>query len=168
MEFFYMIVLAIAILFLIIMLTYIGILMRYTDSKVAFPPIENDCPDYWVLASDGKSCTIPLSTEKNAGSLYTSVDDLTSINIKYATIYKTVDGDNDDDTYSFPTYTPGLVYTTTTDTISGTTQRQPGSTIDFTHDAWAGSKGLTSTCAKKYWANNWKITWDGITNTNTC
>jgi hypothetical protein len=162
MEFFYMIVLAIAILFLIIMLTYIGILMRYTDTKVAFPPIENDCPDYWVLASDGKSCTIPLSTEKNAGTLYTSDNDSTSIDIKYATTYKTVDGDIKDDTYSFPTYTPGLAYTTTNN------QRQPGSTIDFTDDAWAGSKGLTSTCAKKYWANNWQITWDGITNTNTC
>ncbi len=163
MEFFYMIVLAIAVLFLIIMLTYIGILMRYTDTKVAFPPIENDCPDYWVLASDGKSCTIPLSTEKNAGKLYTSDGDSSSIDIKYATTYKTVDGDINDDTYSFPTYTPGLAYTTTTDN-----QRQPGSTIDFTNDAWAGSKGLTSTCAKKKWANYWGITWDGITNTNTC
>jgi hypothetical protein len=141
MEFFYMIVLAIAILFLIIMLTYIGILMRYTDTKVAFPPIENDCPDYWVLASDGKSCTIPLYTEKNAGTLYTSDSDSTSIDIK-------------DAKYSFPTYTPGH---------DSTNNR-----IDFTNNAWAGSKGLTSTCAKKYWANNWKITWDGITNTNTC
>lgn len=161
MEFFYMIVLAIAILFLIIMLTYIGILMRYTDTKVAFPPIENDCPDYWVLASDGKSCTIPLSTEKNAGTLYTSDGVSTSINIKYATTY-TENIDGVDDTYSFPTYTPGLAYTD----ISG--KQQLGSTIDFTNDAWAGSKGFTSTCAKKYWANNWKITWDGITNTNTC
>ena len=161
MEFFYMIVLAIAVLFLIIMLTYIGILMRYTDTKVAFPPIENDCPDYWVLASDGKSCTIPLSTEKNAGTLYTSDNDSTSIDIKYATTY-TQDIDGLGDTYSFPTYTPGLAYTTTND------KRQPGSTIDFTDDAWAGSNGMTSTCAKKYWANNWGITWDGITNTNTC
>jgi hypothetical protein len=162
MEFFYMIVLAIAILFLIIMLTYIGILMRYTDTKVAFPPIENDCPDYWVLASDGKSCTIPLSTEKNAGSLYTSDNDSTSIDIKYATTY-TVEKDGLKDTYSFPTYTPGLAYTTTTDT----NERQPGSTIDFTNTDW-NSNGMTSTCAKKKWANNWKITWDGITNTNTC
>jgi len=140
-----MIVLAIAVLFLIIMLTYIGILMRYTDTKVAFPPIENDCPDYWVLASDGKSCTIPTYDQKNAGSLYTSDGDVADSN---------ADIDITNDTNSFPTKTPGY---------DSTNNR-----IDFTNDAWAGSKGLTSTCAKQYWANNWKITWDGITNANTC
>ena len=134
MEFFYMIVLAIAVLFLIIMLTYIGILMRYTDTKVAFPPIENDCPDYWVLASDGKSCTIPTYDQKNAGTLYSNDNDVNDIDIT--------------------TKTPGY--------DSGNNK------IDFTNNDWGGSNGLTSTCAKKEWANNWKITWDGITNTNTC
>jgi hypothetical protein len=140
------------------MLTYIGILMRYTDTKVAFPPIENDCPDYWVLASDGKSCTIPTYDQKNAGSLYTSDGDVANsnadIDIKYKKKYNSVDGDSEDATYSFPTYTPGY--------------DSSNNRIDFTNDAWAGSKGLTSTCAKQYWANNWKITWDGITNANTC
>ena len=165
MEFFYMIVLAIAVLFLIIMLTYIGILMRYTDTKVAFPPIENDCPDYWVLASDGKSCTIPTYDQKNAGKLYTSVGEKTDIDIKYDTTYTPEkDSVTEKSTYTFPTYTPGLAYTTNTDTNI----RELGSTIDFTNDAWAGSSGMTSTCAKKKWANNWGITWDGITNTNTC
>ena len=145
MEFFYMIVLAIAVLFLIIMLTYIGILMRYTDTKVAFPPIENDCPDYWVLASDGKSCTIPTNDQKNAGTLYTSDDDIAD---SKADIDITTN-----DTDSFPTKTPGY--------DSGNNR------IDFTNDDWS-SQGMTSTCAKKFWANNWKITWDGITNTNTC
>lgn len=163
MEFFYMIVLAIAVLFLIIMLTYIGILMRYTDTKVAFPPIENDCPDYWVLASDGISCTIPNYDQKNAGTLYSRDKDVTNIDIKYATTY-TNDVDGLDATYTFPKYTPGLAYTTNTDTK----KRTLGSTIDFTNDAWDGSNGLTSTCAKKSWANTWGITWDGITNTNTC
>ena len=162
MEFFYMIVLAIAVLFLIIMLTYIGILMRYTDTKVAFPPIENDCPDYWVLASDGKSCTIPNYDQKNAGTLYTNDTQVIDINIKYDTTY-TNDVDGVDATYKFPTYTPGLAYTT--NTFTGI--RTLGSTIDFTNDDWS-SQGMTSTCAKKKWANNWKITWDGITNTNTC
>lgn len=167
MEFFYMIVLAIAVLFLIIMLTYIGILMRYTDTKVAFPPIENDCPDYWVLASDGISCTIPLATEKNAGKLYTSDGGITdtNIDIKYATSYTSeLDNVTADTKYTFPTYTPGLAYTTNTTN----NKRTLGSTIDFTNDAWAGSGGLSSTCAKKKWADNWGITWDGITNTNTC
>ena len=147
MEFFYMIVLAIAVLFLIIMLTYIGILMRYTDTKVAFPPIENDCPDYWVLASDGKSCTIPTYDQKNAGTLYTSDGDIVDSNAD-------IDITNDtNDTNSFPTKTPGYDFSY--------------NRIDFTNTDW-NSNGMTSTCAKKKWANNWGITWDGITNTNTC
>ena len=163
MEFFYMIVLAIAVLFLIIMLTYIGILMRYTDTKVAFPPIENDCPDYWVLASDGKSCTIPTYDQKNAGTLYSNDNEVKNIDIKYDTTYTIYeDGVDKDTTYTFPVYTPGLAYTTNSNNT-----RTLGSTIDFTNNDWS-SQGMTSTCAKKSWANNWKITWDGITNTNTC
>ena len=142
MEFFYIIVLSIAVIFLIVILTLIGILMKESKKKSGtFPPIVNNCPDYWVIASDTKSCTIPTKTsstdiQKNAGSLYGSdiILDIT-------------------DTGSFPTKTPG--FTTT------------GSTIDFTNEAWS-AQGKTSACAQKQWAQKWGIAWDGITNNNTC
>lgn len=167
MEFFYVIVLSIAVIFLILILTLIGILMKQSQKKGAtFPPIVNNCPDYWVLASDGKSCTIPTktssTTEKNAGNLYGS--DLI-LDIKYKTSYKTTKPDYDPvtATYSFPTYTPGLAYTPGIIGKDSTV----GSTIDFTSEAWS-AQGKTSTCAQKQWAQQWGIAWDGITNNNTC
>lgn len=132
-----------------------------------FPPIVNNCPDYWEISSDGKSCTIPTKTsstdaQKNAGNLY-GPD--TELDIKYKTSYKTANPDYDpvNVTYSFPTYTPGLEYTAgTSDKVSTV-----GSTIDFTNEAWS-AQGKTSSCAQKQWAQKWGITWDGITNNNTC
>lgn len=169
MEFFYIIVLSIAVIFLIVILTLIGILMKESKKKSGtFPPIVNNCPDYWVIASDGKSCTIPTKTsstgiQKNAGNLYGSD---TVLDIKYKTSYKTSDPDYDVETanYSFPTYTPGLAYTAGK---SSTNTSYVGSTIDFTDEAWS-SQGKTSACAQKQWAQYWGITWDGITNSNTC
>ena len=56
MEFFYIIVLSIAVIFLILILTLIGVLMKQSKKTGGtFPPIVNNCPDYWVIASDGKS-----------------------------------------------------------------------------------------------------------------
>ena len=164
MEFFYIVVLSIAVIFLIVILTLIGILMTKSEKKAAtFPPIVNNCPDYWVIASDGISCTIPAKREKNAGSLYGTDDDL---DIRYRTSYSTL-GPNYDaftDNFTFPTYTPGLKYTQGESTTEVTTV---GSTIDFTDAAWS-AQGKTSTCAQKQWAQKWGITWDGITNNNTC
>jgi hypothetical protein len=168
MEFFYIIVLSIAVIFLILILTLIGVLMKQSKKTGGtFPPIVNNCPDYWVIASDGKSCTIPTKTgstdiQKNAGSLYGS--DII-LDIKYKTSYTPADYDPVTVTtpYTFPTYTPGLKYTEGTLLASSSV----GSTIDFTHEAWS-AQGKTSACAQKQWAQKWGITWDGITNNNTC
>jgi hypothetical protein len=34
--------------------------------------------------------------------------------------------------------------------------------------AWTGSTGLSAICAKKKWANTNNISWDGISNYNSC
>jgi len=168
MEFFYIIVLSIAVIFLILILTLIGVLMKQSKKTGGtFPPIVNNCPDYWVISSDGKSCTIPTKTrtdiQKNAGSLYGN--DLI-LDIKYKTSYNTASPYYDPvkENYTFPTYTPGLAYQKGT---SFETTSTVGSTIDFTDQAWS-AQIKTSTCAQKQWATNWGITWDGITNNNTC
>ena len=149
MEFFYIIVLSIAVIFLILILTLIGVLMKQSKKTGGtFPPIVNNCPDYWVISTDGKSCTIPIkkdsttgyTTEKNAGSLYGTNSDLDIIDPSGTSVV-------------FPIKTPGFV--------------TGGSTIDFTDAAWS-AQGKTSTCAQKQWAQKWGITWDGITNNNTC
>ena len=145
MEFFYIIVLSIAVIFLIVILTLIGILMKESKKKSGtFPPIVNNCPDYWVIADGSTSCTIPTKTtstiEKNAGSLYGTDTTLVITPITASS-------------GSFPTKTPGFITSC--------------STIDFTDAAWS-AQGKTSTCAQKQWAQKWGIAWDGITNNNTC
>ena len=138
MELFYIIIPVIAIIFIIILLTIVGIAMRYQDKATVFPPAANDCPDFWTVASDNNSCAIPAKDKKNVGSIYSDND----IQLKSSPTNT-----------AFPIYTPGTTGTP--------------STINFKDDAWS-SQGLTTVCAKKKWANNWGISWDGITNYNSC
>ena len=71
MDNFYYIVLIIAVLVLIGILTYIGIIMSYGESTVAYPPHANTCPDYWeVTEGEEGKCKIPDVDEKNTGTMY--------------------------------------------------------------------------------------------------
>ena len=151
MELFYIVVTVIAILFLIIILTLIGIAMRYQDKNTVFPPLANDCPDFWTIASDGKSCTIPSNGKRNVGKMYNPLDN--SILLKSAT-------SDSNGSYSFPMYTPGTNGTNGNLTAAA-------STIDFSNEAW-NAQGKTAICSKKKWAMNWGISWDGVTNYNSC
>jgi hypothetical protein len=153
MELFYIIVTVIAIILLILILTIIGIAMRYQDKNTVFPPVSNDCPDFWTIAADGKSCSIPSDGKKNVGTLYNPLaapNDNRNIKIKSVT-------KDDSYTYTFPTYTPATNGNVTA----------AASTINFKDDTWS-SQGQTAICAKKKWAVNWGITWDGVTNYNSC
>lgn len=68
-ESFYTIVASIAVVMLILVLTYIGIVMVYYKGKTSYPPVAATCPEYWKVGEEGK-CYIPSTGEKNAGSLY--------------------------------------------------------------------------------------------------
>ena len=76
MDLFYIIVLSVATILLILLLTYIGILMRNAKTSSngdIFPPVANSCPDYWGASpSDPSSCNIPRNVAgvKNIGSIY--------------------------------------------------------------------------------------------------
>ena len=155
MELFHILVISFAIVFLIIILTLIGLAMKYQDKSTVFPPSENKCPDFWTIASDNKSCVIPATGKKNVGTIYTNGN----VDLKPAT---TIISGNVTTPYSFPVYTPG-----TNATITNNIQTAAASTIDFTIPDW-GNQGKTDICAKKQWANNWGISWDGITNYNSC
>lgn len=72
MDSFQIIVLLIATVVLILILTVIGINLTKNKNKVVYPPIANQCPDYWKVSSDGTSCTIPMSGETNSGSIFSS------------------------------------------------------------------------------------------------
>lgn len=67
MEQFYVIVITIAIVLLILALTYIGVFLIGDDTtQVTFPPHSNQCPDYWEVNGDG-SCVIPDVGDVNFG-----------------------------------------------------------------------------------------------------
>lgn len=71
MDIFYIIVLSIAAVLLILILTYIGLLMKSPKAATSsFPPTINTCPDYWSIGTDPSSCAIPSSGSKNQGSIY--------------------------------------------------------------------------------------------------
>jgi|SaaInlV_150m_DNA_2_1039686.scaffolds.fasta_scaffold90418_1 hypothetical protein len=84
MEWFYLTVLAIAILLLIIMLTFIGTRIVKNDknentSNGVYPPVQNSCPDLWQAnkLNNATQCVIPDNT--NIGNLKNSkgnIDDL--------------------------------------------------------------------------------------------
>jgi hypothetical protein len=157
MELFHILVISFAIIFLIIILTIIGILMKYQDKSTVFPPVANKCPDYWTLASDGKSCNLPGSSKKNVGTLY----DATALKIKPGTTVKS-SATATPTTHAFPVYTPATNSVGSDNVFTDPIQR-----IDFTNEAWS-NQGKTDICAKKQWADNWGISWDGISNYNNC
>ena len=69
MDNFYTIVLIVAIIALIVVLTYIGIVMSYGEGTTSYPPQSTTCPDYWVINKDGE-CEIPSDGKRNTGNLY--------------------------------------------------------------------------------------------------
>lgn len=74
MDIFYIIVLSVAIMLLILILTYIGIKMvnNRTSEGNTFPPSYSPCPDYWETNGNGK-CVVPGVQSTNHGTeTYTS------------------------------------------------------------------------------------------------
>ena len=69
---FYNIVIIVAVVLLILVLTYLAIKMTtakyYNESNVPFPPVMSTCPDYWKV--DGSYCIIPDNGKTNTGSIY--------------------------------------------------------------------------------------------------
>jgi hypothetical protein len=138
---FYTIVILIAIVLLIIILTYIGIQLNFKkDSSVQFPPVANTCPDYWV--SDGSYCIVPANGKTNIGTIYDKTN---------GTILLT------------PNTTYGFVSANTM--VGNTVITNPR--IDFSVIGWS-SMGKSSLCQQKDWSNKYNIIWDGVSNYNNC
>jgi hypothetical protein len=61
---FYNIVLIVAVVLLILTLTYIGVKIVYKKDTAVFPPVVSTCPDYWTQTAD-QGCIIPGAGGKN-------------------------------------------------------------------------------------------------------
>ena len=138
MEWFYFVVIAVAVILLIIMLTYIGTRMvsnqKTGNTSSVFPPVKNNCPDLWKSNMIGNTvtCKIPASTGSNVGDLYTN-DKGDEVNFNIGTVLGT----------------------------------GPDKAVAFSIDN-ANTMGMSGDCAKKKWANTHGILWDGISNYNQC
>jgi hypothetical protein len=148
MDSFYLTVLSIASVILILALTYVGILLYYSERSEVFPPLQNACPDYWYLEPATGKCRFPVAQDsKNRGN------------------YKTASGASDGLTQSGTNPTTAVI-----DSRVGTNILATNSVLfDMNHADWENKFGKKSAlCNKKYWANLRGITWDGVTNTNQC
>jgi len=67
MNSFNMIVMTVAVVFLILILSAVGIIMLYTkNNNQIYPPTSSKCPDYWTLGSNGVTCR---SSGTNEGTI---------------------------------------------------------------------------------------------------
>jgi hypothetical protein len=72
MDIFYIIVPTIAIVILILILTYIGIRMagnRTATATNAYPPQKSTCPDYWQVNPKNGYCMVPSQGTRNSGTI---------------------------------------------------------------------------------------------------
>ena len=63
---FQIIVMTVAIIILILILTFIGYALNTHRFNVKYPPVTGECPDYWV--SKDNECTNPKNLGKCKGS----------------------------------------------------------------------------------------------------
>jgi len=99
MDIFYIIVLTIAVVLLILILTYVGLTMRSVKAtSQTFPPNAASCPDYWsVSKTDVSLCVVPNVGFKNVGSIYDSKGGVTlkpTTTFGYDSSKKTIDFTN--------------------------------------------------------------------------
>lgn len=138
-DYFYVIVLSVAIVLLIVILTYVGIVMTYYKSNSAkvYPPVANTCPDYWKVSSDGSGCIIPIDAYSKNYSLKLMDDIHNGVvpNNAFSVIWSETD----------------MSMIRLDDTKLGT------------------YNGATNkNCGHKNWANYYNIEWDGVSNYNNC
>jgi hypothetical protein len=146
MEAFYKITILVLIVFLIIVLTVIGILLGKTTNSLVFPPVANQCPDYWTY--DGSFCVVP-----NQGVLDPSDPLKKTWKDKDRNVLNGVSGG----IKSLSTVnTPGLVID------SDMAKKLQTLKVNFKDSGWTG------VCAQKQWAQKNNVAWDGVSNYNSC
>jgi hypothetical protein len=146
MEAFYKIVILVLIVFLIIVLTIIGILLGKTTNSLVYPPVANQCPDYWTY--DGSYCIVPdqgVYGKDVTGKTYTDVENSKPLNGVHGGV-KTLTTTN----------TPGLIID------NDDKKKLVTLKVDFKNSGWTG------VCDQKKWAQKYNIAWDGVSNYNSC
>lgn len=157
MDSFYVIVLSIAIVILILLLTFVGILMKKAKGADIFPPVTNMCPDYWDASSTPGVCILPpkrAGTSYNIGSL--AVDAAAGAKMTKLTTTPAQIAGGDATQLKYGYHESSSATDPTTFNMSDT-------------KGWADAyPGYTLKCAHRKWAIDNGISWDGVTNYNGC
>jgi hypothetical protein len=168
MEAFHWIVIGVALFFLILILVFVGLMMRTNMSNNnIFPPVQQTCPDLWVNDSSGNCYYVG----NNGGSGLTGTNSTPN---KYSGdasfpiyVYNNV---HDNGTSGWTnssnqsTSAPSYVPSTLPSNLTGSSNYAVFKTSDT---AWS-NKGSIPLCQQKKFANNNNIYWDGVSNTNQC
>lgn len=121
MDIFYIIVSSIAVVILVLLLTYVGIKIKSARSgSTTYPPNYSSCPDYWTANSDG-TCTMTANNTGKFGSTSTGIPSTQS------------------------TSTPGYVSNTTVrffGTDAGSTWTSKGMTPQCAMKYWSNQNGI--------------------------
>jgi hypothetical protein len=151
MDSFYLIVVIVAAVLLIICLAAIGVLMRYQNAGMIFPPSSGPCPDGWTSTSDGKYCNIPSTINSNNLGIIHSYDSNTYTN--FAT-----------DTSNVVFMMNGSTYVPYDPSFDSGGNLQSGNAYIL----FGGNTILNDTCSKYRWANKYNVNWDGVSNSRNC
>jgi hypothetical protein len=146
MDSFYLTTITIAVIILILMLTYVGILLYTSKSSDVFPHMENQCPDYWQLDNFNKCIFPTAASSRNRGSIPISATPGEQWRVDTGAAAK-------------------LKNLVNIVTDAG----KEKSEFDMNHGDWSNLYGAKSAlCNKKKWADVYSISWDGVSNTNQC
>jgi hypothetical protein len=170
MEQFYYIVLIIAIIFLILVLVFIGIMMQSQNAGQSYPPVSNQCPDFWTLASDGSSCLVP-GTQVVTTATATNAAAGTNVGVLPTTITagssQSVYGSVDLSNCGTLVPTGAINSTSQYNIMYDTNLKQCSAAINPSNSIWTAN-GLTAVCAQRQWASQVGVQWDGTSNYNGC
>lgn len=161
MDEFYFYTIAIALIILILMLTMIGITLSYGNELKVYPPIQPNCPDYWVQATDND--TIMGNTKPDG-----------SKNSNDYCIFPTNNGTNKGSTNGDLNIVTNWIDVSNTiggNIVSSKNGLEPKIYVQMNgnDDKWTSLyPGVTVRCAKQKWALDRGIVWDGVTNFNGC
>lgn len=170
MDSFYFTVSIVAIVMLILILTYIGILMKYySSSDEAYPEIANTCPDYWKLETDAtgeKKCKVPDAGEPNAG---VAAYDCQSYLNRYPDVANEISNipgadQSGPDCTNPITSAHALSHWNTNGKSEGRNATKLETPI--TDVVPYGKDSII--CDLKKWANTNGVVWDGVSNYNKC
>ena len=179
MEDFYFYTIVIALIILIGMLTMIGITLSYGNETKVYPPVQNECPDYWTKAAVGdfgqditaNDINLPVGTDvtnffkvpigaTNPGN--SEFQNGTIIHSDYWT-------DASNSIPKKPANSDGITGVKKTVTANNVTNTTYYIQLKGNDAEWSALyPGMSVRCAKQKWALDRGIVWDGVTNYNGC